>query len=683
MLFSGIALWFLAVGALAPAEQLFLEADSAQKAGRFADAGKLFEECASASEELRPYAWSRLGWLHTLRGQTDKGLTYFNEVLRHFPEGPWIRLTRTRLADAHSRAGRRQEAYEAGDKAFQGLPVHPWFMNTAAWLHVDNCLALPAHRTEAYAYCRHVVETTILIAQRKKATEYLLESFETEDRLRGIFGLIRSGNVTDGRKRFDLEKALSTDVLEHVATLNQLDLLSRHTEVLTEEKRGELERLVRSLAGSFEGRVWMMLSLREQAIAGRAALAEYLCLLFARYFPEGRDSGDGYWWMSERYERAGDLAGADRMYRGLASQCPDHVRAPRSRYNLANRAKASGKNQEAQALYELLGEEHPDTPFTAEGYYRCAQMARAAGNRKAEEDWLRRAASVGIGYFHAYRARQLLAERSPEEGRGGTRIHAPAGQSFLLAPPVTEKEGQAPVLLPLISSKAPYRRIAFFGNHGLEEGDWEALDLILTSPPSLKKLWFPVIADGGFMRTLSQFMNTPELKEDASLTEEIRRKLEYPRAYWDQVKAVARPLDLDPYLLLAVARQESVFCATIASHAGATGVMQLMPGTADWLAKVDSRILPSHASNLERPGNSLQLGAVYLQRMLKRSDGNVIHALASYNAGPGNCDKWRARFPNLGSEAFMEAIPFTETRDYVHKVLANYAAYRSLYPPVH
>lgn len=682
MFFSGIALWFLAAGALTPAEQLFLDADSAQRAGRFADAGRLFEECATASEELRPYAWSRLGWLHTLTGQTEEGATLFAQLLRQYPEGPWVRLTQKRLADAHTRAGRKEEAYTAGDKAFQGLPVHPWFMTDAAWQHVETCLALPGCEKDAYAYCRHVVETTILIAQRKKATEYLLASFATEDRLRGIFGLIRSGNVTDARKRFDLEKALSSAAMLHSAAINQLDQLCRETQILQEESRKELERLVQSTAGSFEGRLWLMLAVREQAIAGKSVLAEYLASLFARYFSEGRDSGDAFWWLSERYERAGDSAGADRAYRGLVSLCPDHVRAPRSRYNLANRAKGAGKLQEAQTHYERLGEEHPDTPFTAEGYYRCAQMARAAGNRKAEESWLRRASQVGVGHFHAYRARHLLSEQVPQEAIGATRIHAAPGQPFLLSQPVPEGDGPVPVLLPLISSKPEYRRVEFFGNHGLEEGDWEALNLILTSPPSLKKLWFPVIANAGFMRTLTQYMNTPALKEDATLNEEIRRQLEFPRAYWEQAKSIARSLDLDPYLLLAIARQESVFCATIASHAGATGVMQLMPATADWLAKVDSRILPFHAANLERPGNSLQLGAVYLQRMLKRSDGNVIYALASYNAGPGNCDKWRARFPNYSPEAFMEAIPFTETRDYVHKVLANYAAYRSLYPPV-
>ena len=69
--------------------------------------------------------------------------------------------------------------------------------------------------------------------------------------------------------------------------------------------------------------------------------------------------------------------------------------------------------------------------------------------------------------------------------------------------------------------------------------------------------------------------------------------------------------------------------------------------------------------------------------MLDRSDGNVAYALASYNGGPGNCDKWVHQFGKADIETFIESIPFSETRDYVKIVLGNYAAYCSLYPSAH
>jgi soluble lytic murein transglycosylase len=144
---------------------------------------------------------------------------------------------------------------------------------------------------------------------------------------------------------------------------------------------------------------------------------------------------------------------------------------------------------------------------------------------------------------------------------------------------------------------------------------------------------------------------------------------------------MAKQTGLDPYFILSIARQESTFRPNLTSRSGASGVMQLMPATAKWMADVDPNIEPVHVANLESPVNSLRLGAWYLQRMVERSNGNLIDAAASYNGGPGNRDKWRAKYRNLDLDAFVEAIPIDETRDYVQKVLGNYAAYRSLYPP--
>ncbi|MCF6285936.1 MAG: hypothetical protein L3K26_12175, partial [Candidatus Hydrogenedentes bacterium] len=75
-------------------------------------------------------------------------------------------------------------------------------------------------------------------------------------------------------------------------------------------------------------------------------------------------------------------------------------------------------------------------------------------------------------------------------------------------------------------------------------------------------------------------------------------------------------------------------------------------------------------------------GTDSILRLFARSNGNMVDTLASYHGGPGNRDKWRKRFPNHDLDAFVEAIPFEETKKYVKRVLGNYAAYRSLYAPV-
>ena len=362
----------------------------------------------------------------------------------------------------------------------------------------------------------------------------------------------------------------------------------------------------------------------------------------------------------------------------LADRHPDHVRVPRSLLYLANHARDEGKTEEAFKLYDGLGAAFPQEKLTAEGYFNAAQMADKAKDAKREQVYLAKAAAVGPGHFHGHRAQELLRTKYKVMPDGVKPLKVNGSESFLLPMPLTLETHDKMEFL--IEDAPVLQRLRFFGMYGLEEGEWEALECILTCPESLEKLWFPAIAEAGFMHTMHQFMYDRNWGSENGQITPARRYVEYPLAYWPHVQAISKELGVDPYLVLAIARQESTFRAGITSSAGATGVLQLMPATASWLAKADDRIKAEHVTNLKSPVNSIRLGAVYLERMLKRSQNNMVYALASYNAGPGNCDKWRARFPNYSLEKFADAIPFTETNDYVKKVLANYAAYHSLYP---
>ncbi|MCH8685906.1 lytic transglycosylase domain-containing protein [Pedomonas mirosovicensis] len=134
-------------------------------------------------------------------------------------------------------------------------------------------------------------------------------------------------------------------------------------------------------------------------------------------------------------------------------------------------------------------------------------------------------------------------------------------------------------------------------------------------------------------------------------------------------------------MLHAVARQESLFNPNAVSPAGARGLMQLMPGTAK---EVATRLgVPYAPQRLYDEDYNLQLGASYLQRMITYFDGNHVLAVAAYNAGPGNVNKWLRRFgdprqPGVDVIDWIEQIPFSETRNYVQRVLENAVVYALL-----
>lgn len=656
----------------------FLLADSVERAGSYENASRLFVECAKESEPLRAYALSRAAENMAQAGNAAEAARLFQQVLKDHPEGPWARLTMMRLGRLHRKVKEYEQAHLYFSRVLEGLDPRPWFLNGLAKERAENALEVPTLALEGYAWFRDVAATTIYTSERLAAARFLLKSPDREDRLWGGYGLVRGGELKAARSALEAESPLLKDADGNSLALAALDAcLAGDALDLTFAARC-LNELVAANRASLAVRVWCMLALREQADAGRDGAAELLTNILLAYFAEGRDAGDACWLLAERYEKKAQTTAADRMYRLLAEKCPDHVRAPRSLYNLAKRARQEKHYESATAQYATLAEAFPGGQFAAESYYRCAQIAGMQNAPAEESRYLKLASEVGVGHFYAHRALHFLHRKGGATLASDRNLRIDGSDGFLQ--PMSFQEKHRLRLMQLIEHFPAYERVRFFGVHGLEEGEWEALECLLGAPDSLKKLWYPALAEAGYAHTALQHAVAEQWGIENGIPTLERRRLEYPLAYWTIVKQTAEKHGMDPFFLLAVARQESTFRAGIVSVAGATGVLQVMPETARWLARVDDRVSTDHVANLKSPLNSIHLGAVYMRRMLDRSGGNAVYGLASYNAGPGNCDKWRKRFPEVSLEAFMEAIPFSETNDYVKKVLANYAAYHSLYP---
>ncbi|MEO5341559.1 MAG: lytic transglycosylase domain-containing protein [Magnetococcus sp. MYC-9] len=132
---------------------------------------------------------------------------------------------------------------------------------------------------------------------------------------------------------------------------------------------------------------------------------------------------------------------------------------------------------------------------------------------------------------------------------------------------------------------------------------------------------------------------------------------------------------LEPALVWATTRQESLFNRRAESPTKAFGLMQLMPNTAlEEAARIE--VQPSNRHVLQWPAYNLTLGQSYLARMLRLFEGDLLLAVASYNAGPGRGLAWRASRNKEEPIAFIEKIPFAETREYVKRVLHGWAVYR-------
>lgn len=145
-----------------------------------------------------------------------------------------------------------------------------------------------------------------------------------------------------------------------------------------------------------------------------------------------------------------------------------------------------------------------------------------------------------------------------------------------------------------------------------------------------------------------------EVFAGVAVPREARRRLLANLPYADEIDRAARAHHLDSFLVAAMVEAESSFRPLAESHKGAVGLMQLMPGTALELGVAD----------LAHPAENIEAGSRYLRRLLRQYDGDIVLALAAYNAGPGQVDR------------FGDVPPFPETARYVEKVLRLYVGHR-------
>lgn len=249
--------------------------------------------------------------------------------------------------------------------------------------------------------------------------------------------------------------------------------------------------------------------------------------------------------------------------------------------------------------------------------------------------------------------------------------------SLLSAPP--EQALPAPGWHPLDSGKGHLEQLWRLGQP-LEA--WEQWRLLQggSTPSAAAEL----VVEGRLRRSVGDDWLGLGLLEQASLrlpaqacalAVTLEREL-HSASYRAELEAAARTAALPATLLAAVAKQESRFSSSVRSPVGAVGLLQLMPATAD---EVAGRGLSEE--QLEEPARNAELGARYLRQLLEQWQGNLLLAVASYNAGPNAVRAWINPTLVENPEVWVEAIPFPETRLYVKKVLGNAWSMEAPRPP--
>lgn len=172
------------------------------------------------------------------------------------------------------------------------------------------------------------------------------------------------------------------------------------------------------------------------------------------------------------------------------------------------------------------------------------------------------------------------------------------------------------------------------------------------------------------------------LKGEAGTIPKTTWELAYPRGFWTYVKREAGAYKVDPYLVLALIREESRFNPKAVSRSYARGLMQIINSTGKKISK--DLDMSYYYKNLYKPETNIKMGTYYFASLLSRFGGNPSLALAGYNGGPNRVKKWVNEWYNgdinkVDVDDFVINIPIKETRDYVEKVMGSYYQYKRIY----
>lgn len=299
----------------------------------------------------------------------------------------------------------------------------------------------------------------------------------------------------------------------------------------------------------------------------------------------------------------------------------------------------NGDHKEARNHFMLLGREARSADRRSQGAYWAAQTAP---NEKERQYWL----TIGANYPQSFYG-LLCAEESQGFLKAFPKESPPC-------PPMTEEKYREE--LALLQLFVGAGRNYYIG-------------------PEIER-----IAKRFHLSTTDQLCLAMRFNAPSHVIKMANTLKNQGKTYWDGLYPVPdwQPhvgWQVDPSLIWGMARQESMFFHRAQSSANAHGLLQLLPSTARQEAR-DSGFLPSNTFRLKNPAYNLSVGQSYIRRMLKRFDGDIVLALAAYNAGPSRSERWRAQRQKEDPLTFIENIPFTETRHYVKRVIRGWVIYQ-------
>jgi tetratricopeptide (TPR) repeat protein len=397
-----------------------------------------------------------------------------------------------------------------------------------------------------------------------------------------------------------------------------------------------------------------------------------------KMFPHHPKTQEILWLLAWRNELLDKYIGAGKYYQKIYLTFRDGHRVEESYLRRALCFYKREKYDSAIVVLDLFTKKYPSSRFAIAAQFWKAKSLLSLEKTDSATVIFSTVAKIEPYGFYANRSRQLLSLL------GDTSeyvIDTTSDTTLTLAWLDSISPSSAKKPLSSSDSLSLYRGLILLMTGRVKESDF-FLDQIEQSFPGNLSLQFRLsLSYQRYDASMQAFRVARRLtwripQENRNNLPFLIYKLFYPTFYADVIKRECGIRDVDPFLVSSVIRQESIFNPTIVSPAGAVGLMQIMPYTGKEIAKwLDESF---SIDSLYQPNTNIRWGTRYLKELLDQFDGNLVLVLGAYNGGPHNAKRWYNKNKDEDFDLFVEDIEFTETRNYVKKVLSNYWTYQML-----
>jgi len=430
-----------------------------------------------------------------------------------------------------------------------------------------------------------------------------------------------------------------------------------------------------------------------QAAQGKTDAAVKTYRDLAAFFPEHDLAPEALWRAAKLRESAADWPAAARLYADVQATFPAYEDADEALWRSGLAYYRAGRREEAIAAWQKLLTDYPHSAYRPKTLYWLGKVG--AEPPEGETPYWDRLTAGWPGKYYALRVEQI---------RAGEPLTATQMITAAVYPPPWDPAQAEAEILPWLAGWSPVPTDttlptlppSLANSRDLQRGEEllavglraEALDAFddvraaaWDDPLALAQLAFYFREQGFHGLAARSALRLARLWPEGGIHDAplALRRLAYPLPYADLISAAAQEHNLDPLLLAALIRQESLFEPVAESYAGARGLGQVMPATGRGIAK-NLKMETFVLDDLYRPSVSVAFGAYYLAVQMKRFDRNLLVALAAYNGGPGNTLRWLEAGGD-DFDLFVEAITAAQSRLYLQRVYEQYLIYRKLYRP--